>query len=231
MSAHDVIADALKLGSGASFMRCALQVNPSHYLGTFQGDDQDGSADDYTRAIVDKAREVGVSVLAITDHNSVRDVSRFRTAAQGTSVTILPGFELESTEGIHVLCVYPPDMAEQKLERLLGEFGVRDTQPSSRQCAHDFVTILGKVREQAGIAVAAHSTGKKGLFKALQGQARARAWQCPDLLAVQIPGSISELPEDIRQILEDRNSAYRRIYPASDRQAVAALNAKDVDQA
>ena len=228
MSTDDVIADALKLGSGARFMRCALQVNPSHYLGTFQGDDQDGSAADYTRSIVDKAREVGVSVLAITDHNSVRDVSRFRTAAQGTGITILPGFELESTEGIHVLCVYSPDMADQQLERLLGEFGVRDTQPSSTQCAHDFVTVLGKVREQGGIAVAAHSTGKKGLLKVLSGQARIRAWQCPDLLAVQIPGSIAQLPEDIRQILEDRNSDYRRSFPAGDRQAVAALNAKDV---
>lgn len=228
MSADDVIADALSLGSGARFMRCALQVNPSHYLGTFQGDDQAVRAADYTRAMVDKAREVGVSVLAITDHNSVRDVSRFRAAAEGTGVTILPGFELESTEGIHVLCVYSPDMTDQQLERFLGEFGVRDTQPSSSQCADNFVTVLGRVREQGGIAIAAHSTGRKGLFKALSGQARMRAWQCPDLLAVQIPGSLAQLPEDVRSILEDRNPDYRRVFPASRRQAVAALNAKDV---
>jgi len=90
------------------------------------------------------------------------------------------------------------------------------------------VTVLAKVQEQGGIGMAAHATGKKGLFKALSGQARVRAWQCPDLLAVQIPGSISQLPEDIRQILEDRNPDYRRSFPASDRQAVAAVNAKDV---
>ena len=167
MSADDVIADALSLGSGARFMRCALQVNPAHYLSTFQGAEQDERAADYTRGMVTKAQEVGVAVLAITDHNSVRDVSRFRTAAQGTGVTILPGFELESTEGIHVLCVYSPDVEDQQLERFLGEFGVRDTEPSSTQCAYDFVTVLGKVREQGGIAVAAHSTGKKGLFKLL----------------------------------------------------------------
>ncbi|MCY4424216.1 MAG: AAA family ATPase [Acidimicrobiaceae bacterium] len=228
MSADDLIADAVKLGSGARFMRCALQVNPHHYRGTFRGDEEDGSATDYTRAIVDKAQAVGVSVLAITDHNSVRDVSRFRTAVQGTAITILPGFELESTDGIQVLCVYSPDMADQQLERLLGELGVRDTQPSSTQCAYDFVTVLAKVREQGGLAIAAHSTGTKGLFKALSGQARIRAWQCPDLFAVQIPGSVSQLPEDIRQILEDRNSDYKRSFPASDRQAVAAVNAKDV---
>lgn len=228
MSADDVIADALSLGSGARFMRCALQVNPAHYLGTFQGAEQDERAADYTRAMVTKAQEVGVAVLAITDHNSVRDVSRFRTAAQGTGITILPGFELEATEGIHVLCVYSPDVEDQQLERFLGEFGVRDTEPSSTQCAYDFVTVLGKVREQGGIAVAAHSTGKKGLFKVLSGQARIRAWQCQDLLAVQIPGSIAQLPEDVRGILEDQYPDYRRGFPASHKQAVAALNAKDV---
>lgn len=228
VSTNDVIVDALSLGCGARFMRCALQVNPAHYPGTFQGAEQDGGAARYTRAMVTKAREVGVAVLAITDHNSVRDVSRFRSAAQGTDVTILPGFELESTEGIHVLCVYSPDMEDQQMERFLGEFGVRDTEPSSTQCSYDFVTVLGKVREQGGIAVAAHSTGKKGLFKVLSGQARIRAWQCQDLLAVQIPGSIAQLPEDVRRILEDQNPDYRRSFPASRRQAVAALNAKDV---
>ncbi|MCY4068880.1 MAG: hypothetical protein OXE79_07225 [Acidimicrobiaceae bacterium] len=234
MSADDVIANALSLGSGARFMRCALQVNPAHYRSTFQGAEraeqaaQLESATDYTSAMVAKAQETGVSVLAITDHNSVRDISLFRAAAQGTDVTILPGFELESTEGIHVLCIYSPALEDQKLERLLGEFGVRDTEPSSAQCEFDFATVLSKVRDQGGIAIAAHSTGEKGLFKALSGQARIRAWQCPDLLAVQIPGSIEQLPEDVRGILKDKNPDYERDFPASHRQAVAALNAKDV---
>lgn len=234
MSADDVIANALSLGSGARFMRCALQVNPAHYRSTFQGAEraeqaaQLESATDYTSAMVAKAQETGVSVLAITDHNSVRDISLFRAAAQGTDVTILPGFELESTEGIHVLCIYSPALEDQKLDRLLGEFGVRDTEPSSAQCEFDFGAVLGKVRDQGGIAIAAHSTGKKGLFKALSGQARIRAWQCPDLLAVQIPGSIEQLPEDVRGILKNENLDYERDFPASHRQAVAALNAKDV---
>lgn len=228
MSAEDVIADALSLGSGARFMRCALQVNPSHYLRTFRGGEEDGGASDFAHAMVTKAQEVGISVLAITDHNSVRDVSRFRAAAKGTAITILPGFELESTEGIHVLCIYSPNLPEQQLERFLGEFGVRDTQPSSAQCGFDFVEVLGKVKEQGGVPVAAHSTGDKGLFKVLGGQARIRAWQCQDLLAVQIPGSIMQLPENVRLILEDRNPDYKRDFPAGHRQAVAALNAKDV---
>ena len=169
-----------------------------------------------------------MSVLAVTDHNSVSDIPGFRAAAQGTNVTILPGFELESTDGIHVLCVYSPDTTEDKLERLLGEFGVRETEPSSSQCGEDFTGILGKVREQGGITIAAHSTGDKGLFKALRGQARVRAWRCEDLLAVQVPGSIDKLSDDIRQIVSNKNPDYARIHPVGEQQAVALINAKDV---
>ena len=228
MSTPDVIADALKLPSGARFVRCALQVNPHHYRGTFRGERHDGSAADYAEAMVRKARDLDVRVLAVTDHNSVSDIVAFRDAAQGTNVTILPGFELESTEGIHILCIYSPDTSESSLERFLGEFGVRDTEPSSSQCNDSFESILSRVKEQEGVTIAAHSTGDKGLFKALHGQARVRAWRCGDLLAVQIPGSIDDLGDDIREIIRNKNHDYRREHPAGERQAVAVLNAKDV---
>ena len=61
------------------------------------------------------------------------------------------------------------------------------------------------VREQGGVAIAAHATGSKGLLRALQGKARIKAWSNPDLLAVQIPGSLEDLPQAERSILHNRN--------------------------
>lgn len=228
MSTNDVIANALRLSSGARFVRCALQVNPHHYSGTFRGASQPDDAAGYTNALIAKADELDVSVLAITDHNSVRDIPAFRSAARNTNVTILPGFELESTDGIHVLCIYSPETSSDKLERLLGDFGVWETEPSSSQCSESFQDILRKVREQCGIAIAAHVTSDKGLFKALHGQARIRAWRCEDLLAVQIPKDIGDLSNDIRQIVRNKNIDYQRDHTAGERQAVAVVNAKDV---
>lgn len=222
MSGNDVIADALKLASGARFVRCALQVNPHHYSGTFRGEQHADGAEAYTRAIIDAARELAISVLAVTDHNSVSDISAFRSAATGTDVTVMPGFELESTDGIHVLCIYSPDTAVDQMERFLGEFGVRDTEPSSSQCEYDFASILNKVKEQSGITIAAHSTGDKGLLRALRGQARSRAWRREDLLAVQIPGSMDDLSDDVRQIIRNKDPEYRRDH------RIAFLNARDV---
>ena len=80
--------------AGAIFHRCALQVNPGHYLATFRGEDIEGDAKSYADAIVQKAYDAGVSVLAITDHNNVNGVSAFRDAAAKREMTVFPGFEL-----------------------------------------------------------------------------------------------------------------------------------------
>lgn len=224
----DMIAATRQSSSGARFLKCALQVNPYHYAGTFRGQGSDGSSIDYAKSIIARAEELEVSVLAITDHNSVSSVAEYRIAAQDHEITIFPGFEIASSEGIHVLCIYPPDTAEERLERFLGEFGIRSPKPSTDLSAESFEQVLQKVKEQEGITVAAHITGDKGLFEALDGQARIRAWRNEDLLAVQIPGSVSDLPSNVRPIVENKNPDYSRAHAVGEERAVAAVNAKDV---
>ena len=228
MNTVDPVDKALGLSSGAAFHRCALQVNPHHYSGTFRGKSAKGDPLSHAEAIITKATEIGVSVLAITDHNDVSGVSAFRVAAEGHGITIFPGFELSSSEGIHILCIYPPVTSEDQLGRFLGEFGIRETAPSSKLSSHSFDEVLAKVREQGGISVAAHVTNDNGLFQVLDGQARIQAWRCEDLLAIQIPGLVDGLPQEVRPIVENRNPEYRRVHPAGEGLAVAVVNAKDV---
>lgn len=228
MKSKDPNTNAPISSAGAVFHRCALQVNPEHYKSTFRGKEGPGNARSHAEAIVAKAAEIGVSVLAITDHNNVSGVAAFREAAEDRGITIFPGFELSSSEGIHILCIYPPDTTENQLGRYLGEFGIRDTKPSSTPSPDPFDDILEKVRGQGGLAIAAHITNDKGLFKVLKGQSRINAWQNKHLLAVQIPGAVEELPQSFRQIVENKNSEYRRVHPVGERLAVAAINAKDV---
>jgi len=127
-SLSDPIQQALRLPAGAEFHRCALQLNPRHYSGTYRGQPTEGTAAEHARAIVCKVAPLGVSVLAITDHNHVGGVPEFRAAAAGTDVHVFPGFELASSEGVHVLCIYPPETEQG--QPYLGEFGIRDTTPS-----------------------------------------------------------------------------------------------------
>src|SRR5690625_6349898 len=73
--------------------------------------------------MVAKAQELGISVLAITNHNDARPVDAFREAAEGTDVHIIPGFEICTKEGIHVLCLYPLDTSTEQLGRYLCKLG------------------------------------------------------------------------------------------------------------
>lgn len=216
------------LPPGAVFHRCALQVNPHDYAETYRGQANSGDAATYAREIVDKAVELGVSVLAITDHNDVASVPAFRAAAKDKPVHVFPGFELASSEGVHVLCIYPPDTSQDQLRHYLGQCGVTTPGSSSALCNMSFTDLIATVREQGGVTIAAHVTGDRGLFTTLQGQARVRAWRCDDLLAIQIPGPVEDLPQEYRAIVENTNPDYRRAHPAEERLALAVVNAKDV---
>ena len=213
---------------GAIFHRCALQVNPHDYSATFRGEDPVKDPTAYATAIVDKAVEIGVSVLAITNHNDVSGVSDFRAVARQRGIHIFPGFELSSSEGVHVLCIYPQDTDAETLSRFLGEFGIRSTGPSSDLADRSFVEILQKVPEQGGVTVAAHATNDGGLFRVLKGKSRIQAWQSEDLLAIQIPGQVGDLKQDVRQIVENRNADYHRVHAPEERLALAVVNAKDI---
>lgn len=214
--------------AGAVFHRCALQVNPQDYQNRFRGQQTDGDTHAHAESIVAKATEIGVSVLAITNHNDVNGVAVFRDAAEGTGVTIFPGFEASSSEGIHVLCIYPPDTPESQLGRFLGQFGILEMGASAALSSQPFERILETVRTQGGITIAAHVTNEKGLLKTLSGQARIKAWRSHELRAIQIPGPIGTLPSNFRKIVENKDSEHRRAHPAGDVLAVAALNAKDI---
>jgi len=62
--------------------------------------------------IVDKALELGIQILAITDHNASANVEAVMQAAQGTDLTVIPGIELQTNEEIHSLCLF------ERLEQL-----------------------------------------------------------------------------------------------------------------
>ena len=217
--------------AGAKFYKCAFQINPYHYDSTFRGRiaaGQEGEETRYARALVGKAVELGIKVLAVTDHNHVGGMQVIQVAARERGLTVFPGFELSSTEGIHVLCLYQPATTQEKLGRYLGQFGITDLVPSSRSCDKSFSQLLALVCEQGGISIAAHATNRKGLFRALDGIARVTAWQDENLRAIQIPGLIEDLPQEILQIVKNRNKDYIRRHAPEHDLAIAVVNARDV---
>lgn len=56
--------------------------------------------------IVQKALEKSIDLIAITDHNASANVAAVQKAAEGTSLTVLPGMEVQSREDIHLLTLF-----------------------------------------------------------------------------------------------------------------------------
>lgn len=56
--------------------------------------------------IVQTALDCGINLMAVTDHNTTANVAAVQKAAHGTGLTVLPGMELQTTEEVHLLCLF-----------------------------------------------------------------------------------------------------------------------------
>lgn len=56
--------------------------------------------------IIKKALEVGLDIIAITDHNTAGNVEAALCLAADTDLIIIPGMEVESVEEVHLLCFF-----------------------------------------------------------------------------------------------------------------------------
>ena len=230
MNWPEPISKAMRLPGGACFYKCAIQVNPTHYAGTYRGRNHGMDDNGYISSLVAKCIELDIRVIAITDHNHAGSIDHIRDEAKKNDIYVFPGFEISSAEGVHILCIYPPETPANQLGRYLGEFGIRDLDPSAKLSNKSIAEILSCVREQGGVTIAAHVTQEKGLLSVLHGQSRINAWKDKNLLAVQIPGAIDDVPDDKRPILRNQNPEYKRVPTAAPNLAMAVVNAKDVTQ-
>jgi len=216
------------LPNGAHFRKCALQLNPFGYLKSYRGEEQDLDEAAYNEAVTTVCLEAGVSVVGITDHNTATTMGPLRESMVEAGIAVFPGFEVASSEGVHVLCLYDHEKSEADLRHFLGELGIPPKATCRDLSTKSFVEILACVRRQGGITIAAHSTLDGGLLVQLHGTARANAWRDENLLAAQIPGMVDDLPMDKRQIVKNQDPMYKRLNPVAEDLGIAVINAKDV---
>jgi PHP family Zn ribbon phosphoesterase len=129
--------------------------------------------------IVRRARELGLELLAVTDHNSMLNVAAVQEAAAGTGLTALPGMEVMSREEVHLVCLF--DTLEQAVAwqgqvlaalplgenneeffgaqyvvDAAGEYVATETRLLSAATALSVEEVVSGVRTLGGIVLAAH---------------------------------------------------------------------------
>lgn len=206
----------------AKFWRCALQVNPVGYNGTYRGADHGLDEAGYNQALLRECIALDIAVVGLADHGSVTSVDALREALQSKGIVVFPGFEIASNDKTHYVCLFSEETTKQQLERYLGHLdlldpadGIHPSQLSSKQ-------LIEKVDQLGGFIYAAHCTQDSGLLK----NRLNHVWQLPTLRSAQIPGSVDDSKGVesgfYRKVLLNKDDAYRRERP------MAVINAKDV---
>ena len=208
----------------ARFWRCALQVNPVGYNGAFRGGEHGLNEADYNLALLNKCQELDIKVVGLADHGSGDSVDRLRNVLEPHGIVVFPGFEIASTEKIHMVCLFPDGTTKDQLNRYLGKLHLTDPEekvwPSDLGC----LELARFIQDLGGFWYAAHMTGNNGLLRLNQdGGGLVHVWKNHGLVrSGQIPGPIGDLPANYRNIVENKDPNWER------ERRIAVINAKDV---
>ena len=211
------LPDLARVRPGAVFLRADLQVHTPldpAFLPRPQPSDP-SSRMELARSYLGTAKQRGIELLGITEHNDVSWIDELRRAARELGLHLLPGFEVESAEGVHVLCLFDPDTAVARLEEVLVGLGLtrsrREKQRLELRTRQHFAELLEFIQGDAeGICIAAHIESDKGLLAALRQGARVDAWKTEALLAAQTAKPPKEITSGNGRIVRGEDPTYDR---------------------
>lgn len=157
-----LLKDVHLVDSGARFLSVDLHI---HSYGASH-DVKDSTMT--PEAIVDSALRQGLSVIAITDHNSNVNVQRAVDHARENyagQILVMPGVEVTTAHG-HLLAYFAPDCTADLakfLSRLdlIGEMGADNT-----RTAKSMADTIAEAEKLGGICIAAHIDREKTGFDA-----------------------------------------------------------------
>ena len=210
-------------GPGLRFRKLDLHV---HTPASKDFRDRNVSADQ----IVDRAIEVGLDAIAITDHNSGKWIDKVKNAAKGEDLVVFPGVEITckgGKDGIHLIALFDIERDASHVEHLLSTLGIQlENQGKNESLASGSLTeVIDTIQnaEWGGIAIPAHVTSSKGILKDMRGQQRIEIIQQPGLIAVEATCFQKEGLENSGKravdLLDGNDPTYRRklaVYQASD---------------
>lgn len=203
------------MNRGATFKKADLHL---HTPGTGQnfkvGEGRDLSSPEgrkaFAREYVRTARERGLDIIAITNHNDTSWIDLIREAARELEreigpLVVFPGVEVGSEAGksIHILAIFDQNTPVLEIERFLADIGLESERHFTREgyvrpSNKSFTDIVDLIDERGGIAIAAHAfSDENSLLGAREnrGLARAQQFQNPHLLGLDLGrhGSLEEL--------------------------------------
>ena len=171
--------------------------------------------------IVQKAIQMKLSAIAITDHNTGEWVDKIKIAANKTNLTIFPGVEITVGDAHnHIIAILDKDKTTRDIEEVLTSLGIshdkygKEDAFSKMSVVEVFEIITGD--KYNGIAIPAHIDSTNGVFEQMKkaGEARKNVIQHSSLLAVEAVNF-----QKVIKLLDGNDPTYQRklaVYQSSD---------------
>lgn len=206
--------------AGARWIRAALQVNPFTYEGrnspkTFFSDEAA-----YNSALLDTCQEMGISMIAVTDHWCVDSAAGLIAAAEDRGIVALPGFEANSSEGIHILVIFEAGTPLATIDAAIGRCGATPG-CNNGTTGEPYAKIMEHMTAAGALPVPAHvNVEPAGLLTTRSGQPLAMMILHEDLHAIGVSPN-AELAKD-QEAVVNGSGIFERVHP------LAVIHADDV---
>ena len=179
--------------------------------------------------IIEKALQVGLEGIAITDHNSGEWIDKIKEKAKG-KLTVIPGVEITCSggAGIHIIALFDPTKNRDHIRDLLSKLGLSPDEHGKETAVVDKspIDVINIIASCDALPVLAHINSSHGVFIEMEGQPRINVIQCENLIAAEGTDFFDESKKQKRKrvfdLLDGTDTNYKRklaVYQASDNPA------------
>lgn len=155
---------------GARWFRAALQVNPYEYHGNPAPSQTYSDEATYNKALLDECEAQGISLIAITDHWRATSAAGLIQDAKIRGITALPGFEANTSEGIHLLVIFESGTNLEDITVAIGASGLTPGDPHG-VATKSFSEIVTEMTNRGALVIPAHvNVANSGLLCRVMGK-------------------------------------------------------------
>jgi PHP family Zn ribbon phosphoesterase len=148
--------------------------------------------------VVERFLDYGIDAVAITDHNAIDNAEAFWEEGKEKGLIVVPGMELETREGIHVVCLFESPEALKSWDESLNPFKPA-MKNDSRYFGHQWVVSRAgeRLREEERMLLASTEISIDAVVPAVHRHGGLCIAAHVDRQAFSVTGGLGLIPEEL----------------------------------
>lgn len=200
----------------AEFYKCALQVNCYDYINN-RGQKHDYTEEEYNHEILKYCKKEKIRIVGLADHATISQQFKLKKLLNENGIIVFNGFEIASSEKIHIVCLFPEDLSKEKIIKCMGALEIEEkTSLSQKTLLQIIETVEDKYN---GLCYLAHITDENGILD--KGKMN-HIWKDERVKICQISSTKEKIDDKYKNIINNTDPQYKR------KKEMAFINAKDI---